>query len=153
MEQPGMKNGETNPGHVFLWRKVWNFFPSFSLALTAPVVCMYLHCWECRLSLPSNLHSWLLKTEYCATITAHLLCNKHKLMAKYRSHVCMYDSCKKRSPHCSPINAKEYCSVSHDFTSLHIHYYLELVAWYIAENYHMHNAATLRTHLILQHFN
>jgi hypothetical protein len=56
------------------------------LALTAPVVCMYLHCWECRLlSLPSNPHSCLLKTEYCATITAHLLCNKYKLMAKPHS--------------------------------------------------------------------
>jgi hypothetical protein len=46
--------------------------------------CIYI-VGNVDLSLPSNPHSWLLKTEYCATITAHLLCNKFKLMAKPNS--------------------------------------------------------------------
>jgi hypothetical protein len=74
-------------------------------------------------------------------------------MTKPNSETCIHDSCKNRSPHYSPINAKEYCSVSHDFTSVHTDYHLQLVASNIAENYHMYDAATLRTYLILQHFN
>ena len=44
-------------------------------------------------------------------------------------------------------------AVFHMTTSVHIHYYLQLVGWNIAENYHMRDTATLRTHLILQHYN
>jgi hypothetical protein len=69
----------------FHGENVVKFFTASSSALTAPVMCMCLHCWECRLCLSQTTFLMSQDTRILCYIIAHLLCNKYILVAKPNS--------------------------------------------------------------------